>query len=122
MKEKQEFSKKDDKVILSVNGVDLYIDNTGRLRFISDREFDINDASYNVKMITRMYHSNLPLKAKYDEASNEYKVQALSSGFNLLSPVLYLTSNVEIKSYRKVDDEYSLTGAKIVMRVNNSFQ
>ena len=49
-------------------------------------------------------------------------MQALSAGFNLLSPVLYLTSNVSIKSYRNVDDDFSLTGAKIVMRVNNSFQ
>ena len=123
IKDKQEDeTMKNDKVILSVNGVDLYIDNTGRLCFTSDREFEINDASYNVKMITGMYHMNLPLKAKHDGASNEYKLQALSAGFNLLSPVLYLTSNVSIKSYRNVDDDCSMTGAKIVMRVNNSFQ
>ena len=122
IKDKQEEETKNDKVILSVNGVDLYIDNTGRLCFTSDREFVINDASYNVKMITGMYHMNLPLKGKYDETSNEYKVLALSVGFNMLSPVLYLVSNIAIKSYRNVDDDCSLTGAKIVMRVNNSFQ
>ena len=110
------------KVILSVNGVELYIDNTGRLCFISNREFVINDASYNVKMISGMYHMNLPLKAEYEEESKVYKLQALSTGFNLLSPVLYLTSNVSIKSYRNVDNDTSLTGAKIVMRINNSFQ
>ena len=54
-------------MILSVNGVDLFINNTGRLCFTSDREFVINDASYNVKMITGMYHINLLLKRKYDE-------------------------------------------------------
>ena len=112
----------DSKVILSVNGVELYIDNTGRLCFISNREFVINDASYNVKMISGMYHMNLPLKAEYEEESKVYKLQALSTGFNLLSPVLYLTSNVSIKSYRNVDNDTSLTGAKIVMRINNSFQ
>ena len=122
IKDKQEEETKNDKVILSVNGVDLYIDNTGRLCFTSDREFVINDASYNVKMITGMYHMNLPLKGKYDETSNEYKVLTLSVGFNMLSPVLYLVSNIAIKSYRNVDDDCSLTGAKIVMRVNNSFQ
>ena len=112
----------DSKVILSVNGVELYIDNTGRLCFISNREFVINDASYNVKMISGMYHMNLPLKAEYEEESKVYKLQALSTGFNLLTPVLYLTSNVSIKSYRNVDNDTSLTGAKIVMRINNSFQ
>ena len=110
------------KVILSVNGVELYIDNTGRLCFISNREFVINDASYNVKMISGMYHMNLPLKAEYEEESKVYKLQALSTGFNLLSPVLYLTSNVSIKSFRNIDNDTSLTGAKIVMRINNSFQ
>ena len=115
-------TKENDKSILSLNGIDLYIDNTGRLCFESDDEFVINDASYNVKMITGMYHMNLPMKSMHDEANNKHMVQALSAGFNLLSPVLYLTSNVSIKSYRNVDDDGSLTGAKIVMRANNSFQ
>ena len=73
-------------------------------------------------MITGMYHMNLPMKSNFDETINKHKIQALSVGFTLLSPVLYLTSNVSIKSYRNVDDDGSLTGAKIVMRVNNSFQ
>ena len=34
-----------EKVILSVNNVDLYINKTVKLCFISEREFDISDAS-----------------------------------------------------------------------------
>ena len=65
---------------------------------------------------------SLTLKANRDETSIEYIVQVLSVGFDLLSPVLYLTANVSIKSYRNIDDDCSMTGAKIVMRVSNSFQ
>ena len=112
-----------DKVILSVNGVDLYIDNTGRLCFTSDREFIINDASYNVKLITGMYHQKLPIQSTYNENSNKYYICAMSGGFNLLTPVLYLCSNIAIKSYRSAqsDIDTALTSSKIVMRVNNSF-
>ena len=90
LKDKRENeTSKNKKVVLSVNGIDLYIDNTRRLCFVSNSEFVINDASYNVKMITGMYHVNLPMKANYDESINEIKFQALSAGFNLSSPVLY---------------------------------
>ena len=73
-------------------------------------------------MTSNIAIKSLPLKATFDETNNEYKLQTFSAGFNLLSPVLYLTSNIAIKSYRNTDDDCSLTGAKIVMRVNNSFQ
>lgn len=105
---------------LSLNGIDFYIDNTSRLYFYSERPFVINDASYNVKLITGIYHQNLPLTSSFNPETDKYYVQAISSGFNLLTPVLYLCSNIAIKSYRNADDS-SLNGSKIVMRVNNSF-
>lgn len=105
---------------LSLNGFDFYIDNTSRLYFFSERPFVINDASYNVKLITGIYHQNLPLTSSFNPETDKYYVQAISSGFNLLTPVLYLCSNIAIKSYRNADDS-SLNGSKIVMRVNNSF-
>lgn len=105
---------------LSLNGIDFYIDNTSRLYFFSERPFVINDASYNVKLITGIYHQNLPLTSSFNPETDKYYVQAISSGFNLLTPVLYLCSNIAIKSYRNADDS-SLNGSKIVMRVNNSF-
>lgn len=105
---------------LSLNGIDFYIDNTSRLYFYSERPFVINDASYNVKLITGIYHQNLPLTSSFNPETDKYYVQAISSGFNLLTPVKYLCSNIAIKSYRNADDS-SLNGSKIVMRVNNSF-
>lgn len=105
---------------LSLNGIDFYIDNTSRLYFYSEHPFVINDASYNVKLITGIYHQNLPLTSSFNPETDKYYVQAISSGFNLLTPVLYLCSNIAIKSYRNADDS-SLNGSKIVMRVNNSF-
>ena len=81
-----------------------------------------------------MYHQQLPLQSTFDENTNQYYAQALSSGFNLLTPVLYLCSNIAIKSYRSAPaiidgyrsaqgnaEDTSLTSSKIVMRVNNSF-
>ena len=106
-----------------LNGVDMYIDNTGRLCFYSEKPFTIDDISYNVKLITGMYHQKLPIHANYNENSNKYYICAMSSGFNLLTPVLYLCSNIAIKSYRSAqsDTDTALTSSKIVMRVNNSF-
>lgn len=69
---------KHDRIIISMNIVDLFIDNTRRMCFTSEKEFVINDALYYVKMITRMYLITLLLKGKYDEVRNEYKIQALS--------------------------------------------
>ena len=39
-----------------LNDVNMYIDNIGRMCFHSERSFVINDMSYNVILISGMYH------------------------------------------------------------------
>ena len=110
-----------------LNGIDMYIDNTRLLCLYSEKPFTIDDISYNIKLITGMYHQQLPLYTKYNESTAKYYICAMSSGFNLLTPVLYLCSNIAIKSYRSAQSDTddisntALTSSKIVMRVNNSF-
>ena len=48
-----------------------------------------------------------------------YYVRSNSVWYTNLTPVLHLTSNIAINSYRNVNNE--LSGSKIVMRLNNSF-
>lgn len=96
-------------------------DESRRLMLTSSKQFVLNDLSYNSKLITGFYNTELPITANYDEKIDRYIIKAASVGFMLSTPVLYLISNVGMQSYRNLDRD-DLCGAKIVMRVNNSFQ
>lgn len=102
------------------NSIGYVNDNTGRLCMYAYRRFVIDDMSYNVKLISGMYHMQFPIESIYDESIDKYIIRAISAGFNMLTPVLYITSNVAVKSYKNIDNDY-LCSAKILMRVNNSF-
>lgn len=97
-----------------------YIDGADRLNFVSSKEFIINDMSYNTKLITGFYNTTLPVKSTYNESLEQYIIKAESVGFMMSTPILYLISNVGMQSYRNANKE-DLCGAKIVMRLNNSF-
>lgn len=99
----------------SIDRVNLYIDNKGRLCFYSERPFVIKDMTYNVKLITGMYHQQMPVQSIFDENTKQYYVQALSAGFNLLTPILYLCSNIAIKSYINADFETILLSNDLSM-------
>ena len=96
------------------------IDNAERLTITSDQPFIINDMTYNMKLISGFYNTTFPVKAKYNESKGEYMIKGDSVGFTMSTPVLYLISNVGMQSYRNMN-ENDLSGAKIVMRLNNSF-
>ena len=131
--------------------INVVVDSANRLVFGSSQEFVINDMSYNTKLITGFYNTSLPIKSHYNEAYDsrsedlkiesvdnqlmKYLINAESVGFMLSTPILYLVSNVGMQSYRNIksmnDDDKrdpsgsgkpdDLCGAKIVMRLNNSF-
>ena len=88
-------------------------DNVGRLVLSSTTPFVISDMTYNVKMITGFYNDSLPL------SSNNNIIAASSAGFSLLTPILYLVSNLGAKCYDNIDELYC--DRKVLMRVSNSF-
>ena len=99
------------------------LDTAGRFKLSCDKQFVIERMTYHFRLITGFYqdeYENKPLYSDYDEKEKVYFVRANSVGFTNLTPVLYLTSNIATKSYRSVGTN-ELSGAKIVMRLNNSF-
>ena len=97
------------------------IDDAGRFSLLSNKRFRIDRMTYNFKLLTGFYNiQSFPIYADYDGDTNLYFIKAESVGFTLSTPVLYLVSNVGMQSYRNVNQN-NLTGAKIVMRLNNSF-
>ena len=100
---------------------------TGLFRLSTKIRFRILDMSYNIKLITGFYNMKFPVESEYDSALEEYFVKAKSIGFTLSTPILYLTSNVGVQSYRTnldtlLDNQaYGLQGSKVVMRINNTF-
>ena len=134
--------------IINESKVKVSLDNANRLTFISGTDFIINDMSYNMQMITGFYNAKLPIKAVLTEVLEEipdpnesgktikdivdrYVIKSDSVGFALSTPVLYLISNIGVQSYRNINNSLNsdhfmihdnhLSGAKIVMRLNNSF-
>ena len=93
------------------------IDNVKRLILISASPFIINDASYNTKMVSGLYNDEFPIHSQSNGALNY--VRAESAGYAMLTPILYLVSNLGSKCYDNIDKNYC--NHKILMRVSNSF-
>ena len=97
--------------------IEANIDNVKRLLLMSKNEFVINDMSYNTKMVSGFYNDSLPIKSTL---KNEvHYVIAQSAGYPMLTPILYLVSNLGSKCYDNIDKNYC--NHKILMRVSNSF-
>lgn len=96
------------------------LDGASRLIFTYNKPFEITDMTYNFKLITGFYNMNLPLKSVYNEDLDTNYIKAESVGFELSTPILYLTSNIAAQSYRNLNIG-DCVGSKIVMRLNNSF-
>ena len=101
--------------VLSSTSCVSSIDNCGRLNIKSALEFEINDMSYNVKLLTGFYNDELPMKSK--------NITASSVGYILLTPILYLISNLGSKDNNiiKGSSDTSYSNHKIFMKVYNSF-
>ena len=98
------------------------LDSARRFKIVCDKKFVIDRMTYHFRLITGFYqteYENKALFSDYNEEQQMYYVRSNSIGFTNLTPVLYLTSNIAINSYRNVNNE--LSGSKIVMRLNNSF-
>jgi len=124
--------------VISDSGVETSVDEAGRFVFKSSLMFKINNCSYNVLLMTGLYSTAFPLRSEtkiYESTSeNEskttsYTYTAKSTGYYLLTPILYLVSNLGNQSYRPIGrtsltekSEYnSMSSSKIVLRINNSF-
>lgn len=105
------------------SNVDIHLsfDDANRLIIYSLEKFVIERATYNMTLLTGLYNAKFPLYAEYNETTNRYYIRANSVGFTMSTPVLYLVCNVGIQSYRNVNRTNEISGAKIVMRLNNSF-
>ena len=108
--------------ILNTVQVTCTVDNVGRLTLKGKSAFTINDMSYNTKQVTGFYNDIFPLIAEESLDDNDetiYTVRSSSVGYPMLSPILYLVSNLGAKCYDNVDEMYC--DRKILMRVSNSF-
>lgn len=94
------------------------LDGAERLIISNNKPFTIDNMTYNFKLITGFYNTELPIKSI--ESDDQHIIRADSVGFMLSTPILYLTSNVAVQSYRNLN-EGDCVGSKIVMRLNNSF-
>lgn len=99
----------------------ISLNESGRLVIRHNHEFVIEDMSYNFKLLTGFYNTIFPIESTYDPQQMYYSVSAESAGLALLTPVLYLTSNIGMQSYRTTEKDAEVCGAKIVMRLNNAF-
>lgn len=99
----------------------IYLNESGRLVIEHNHEFVIEDMSYNFKLLTGFYNTTFPIKSTYSTKQMYYTVSAESVGLTLSTPVLYLTSNIGMQSYRTTEKDTEVCGAKIVMRLNNAY-
>ena len=98
------------KVIVS-SGVNVEYDYCYRLVFAAEEDFTITDASYNVRQVSGIFNTHLPL------ASKDKIITINSVGNYLSTPILYLVSSIGNSCYRTSDEKYS--NQKVLMRINN---
>ena len=94
-------------------GINCKVDYTNRIRFTSESEFNLIDASYNVKTLLGIYDQTLPM------TSNEGVIQCPAVGHYLSTPILYLIGSIGGKCFIKEGEGYK--NQRVLMRINNSF-
>lgn len=100
--------------LLQDSNIEASLDDCYRVIFESSSDFTINDASYNIRLLTGLYATDvLPINS----SNNQIRVNSV--GYMLSTPVLYLISNIGSKTYRNKDSV--MTNSKILMRLNNSY-
>ena len=97
--------------------ITVEVDNVKRLILTAKSKFIINDMSYNAKMVSGFYNDVFPIESEFN--GENYQVIAQSAGYSMLTPILYLISNLGSKCYDNIDNNYC--NHKILMRVSNSF-
>lgn len=109
----------DDLISKPVDDYEIKIDEASRLEIISKNEFIISEASYNVQIIMGYYNTKFPIYGELDESDNLYKFTPKSVGYTLSTPILYVVSNLGVKSYRNLST--SSSSSRILMKLNNSY-
>ena len=93
-------------------------------RFIFTRAFNfggvfaITGCSYNVQLLLGL--SNIPLPFRAEEVDDLFILHVPTVGFCLLTPILYLLSNIGAKSFKN-NSEDQIQSMKIVMQMDNSY-
>ena len=98
--------------MLSPVSVNVAITNTHLIQFSSDDEFEIDDMSYNVKLLTGMF---------WDCRRYGKVITGECVPYYLSTPVLYLISNIGATNYNNLSNtSAAITGAQTLMKINNS--
>ena len=80
--------------------------------------FTITGCSYNVNLLLGLSNINLPLESV--EVGNSEEIRIPTVGFCLLTPILYLLSNIGAKSFKNNSDD-QMQSMKIVMQMDNAY-
>lgn len=109
-------------------GLMCSVDNCNRICFEGNSEFWFNDMTYNVKLLLGLYSVKdeeiraEKIRSKPTSNANKHKLQILSVGMYLSTPILYLVSNIGDASFRNnSDDVINIQSCNTLLRINNSF-
>ena len=98
--------------LLASTNITVSLTNTHLIQFSSDEEFEIDDMSYNVKLLTGMF---------WDCRRYGKVIVGECVPYYLSTPVLYLISNIGGTNYTNLSNtSAALTGAQTLMKINNS--
>ena len=113
--------------MIANDGYYCEVDTSYRIHFFADNEFELNDASYNVKMLLGLHDIKLPLISTYNEkilTEHKQEIMINSVGYTLSTPVLYLLSNIGSKTFKNNLDKNNIRNSsslKTAMRITNAF-
>ena len=97
--------------------IDVSVDTTNRIMFLSKNKFSLVECSYNLQLLLGIYDQTLPLESN---AEGDYQViHCLAVGSYLSTPILYLIGSIGGKCFVKNGNGYS--NRRVLMRINNSF-
>ena len=98
--------------LLAPADITVSLTNTHLIKFSSEKEFEIDDMSYNVKLLTGMF---------WDCRRSGKVITGECVPYYLSTPVLYLISNIGGTNYNNLTNiSAALTGAQTLMKINNS--
>lgn len=108
--------------------IECSTDQCHRIRFTSEKPFEIINASYNAKLISGLYSysdEQFPMKSQIVEKAEPTEsnvIQLNAVGFGTSTPVLYLVSNMGVPINRaSMDDFVNIQSAQVCLDIANSF-
>jgi hypothetical protein len=102
--------------------IDFMKDENGFVEFTSEIGFTIIDMSYRMRQALGFYYGYFPMIPIYDEIRSMFILKARAIGYNMLSPMWYILSNLGApNSVSRQDNPWYCSNAAIAMRIQNSF-